>query len=272
MLRALRTAGGVNQAGWAAALATGERTVQRWESGAAVPDGAIEARIIAYCREHNLFGRATLGGQPVTVESLQTILAQARASADTPRGGDRSEHDECRAGGSTLSVKGDADGQRSSEQDEQVAPPGGRRRIAYPIGAAVLAAVTLVVALFIVRYVEPPKPCTPNSRFVEDVNVPDGEVMRPGTSFEKKWRLLNPDADNICPWSRGYNVVWSGGPNMATGSSFDIPPARTGEQVVVTVPMVAPQSPGEYKSVWILRTPDGRKFGDEFWVIIQVRD
>src|SRR5215472_5806652 len=54
-LRAIREARGVSQAGWAARLGRSRNTVQRWESGAAVPDQEAEQAIIDYCRGHALF-------------------------------------------------------------------------------------------------------------------------------------------------------------------------------------------------------------------------
>lgn len=45
VLRALREARGVTQAGWAARLGYSRRTLVRWEQGEAVPDAAAEAAI-----------------------------------------------------------------------------------------------------------------------------------------------------------------------------------------------------------------------------------
>lgn len=272
LLRLLRAARGLTQAGWAAALNTAERTVQRWERGEAVPDAMAEATLIAYCREHGLFERLESSNSHWSVESLQAVLARARTAGNAINASDVGAPDNGETVTADPLLTSEAeDNQGTAETSGEDAQSSGRTGRQYAALAA-LAVVTLLTALFIVRYVVPPGPCIPNSRFLEDVNVPDGTIMRPGTSFQKEWRLINPDAANICPWSRGFNAVWNDGPNLATASSFDIPEARPGEQVTVSVPMVAPRQPGTYRSVWILRTPQGTLFGDRFWVEIEVRE
>lgn len=84
VLRALREARGLSQDGWAALLGVGARTVQRWETGAAVPDAAVEQTILAVCRTHGLLrtlSRCTSVGQPRTPEDLSELLAEARLRA-----------------------------------------------------------------------------------------------------------------------------------------------------------------------------------------------
>src|SRR5215211_5307042 len=85
VLRALRAARGVTQAGWAAQLSVSRKTVLRWEAGERVPDPGAEAAILTYCRERNLFrtyDRGPLAGLAVTAELLQDLLAEARWRAD----------------------------------------------------------------------------------------------------------------------------------------------------------------------------------------------
>jgi predicted ATPase/DNA-binding transcriptional regulator YiaG len=80
-LRALREARGLSQDGWAAQLGVGARTVQRWETGAAVPHAAVEQALLTVCRAHGLLrmlGRCSSVGQPQTPEDLSEILAEAR--------------------------------------------------------------------------------------------------------------------------------------------------------------------------------------------------
>src|SRR5438874_1088044 len=92
VLRAVREAYGVTQDGWAAWLGVGRRTVQRWERGEVVPDPAIEAAILAYCREKGLFRNfhnGPLQGVTLTPEWLRRLVADARlgiaaGAADPP--------------------------------------------------------------------------------------------------------------------------------------------------------------------------------------------
>ena len=81
VLRALREARGVTQEGWAAQLGVSRGTVQRWETGAAVPTAEAEQALLAYCRDTGLFRTfhyEPLAGQPLTPELLGTLLADGR--------------------------------------------------------------------------------------------------------------------------------------------------------------------------------------------------
>jgi predicted ATPase len=77
----------VTQDGWAARLGYSRRTVLRWEQGAAVPDAAAEAAIIALCQEERLFrayDQGVLAGQTVTAAWLAELLAAARTGSPLP--------------------------------------------------------------------------------------------------------------------------------------------------------------------------------------------
>ncbi len=81
VLRAMREARGVTQAGWAALLGVSRRTVLRWEAGQRVPDTGAEAGLLAYCRERGLlraYERGPLAGVTLSAELLQELLAEAR--------------------------------------------------------------------------------------------------------------------------------------------------------------------------------------------------
>lgn len=128
-----------------------------------------------------------------------------------------------------------------------------------------------VAGILAQRYLGEPPKCVDNSRFVADVTVPDGSEFAANQPFVKKWSLLNPSAEGICPWAAGYNAVWTGGVNLADTASFDVPSARPGERITVEIPMRAPTQAGKYTSVWILRSPRGILFGDRFSAEIVVR-
>ena len=89
VLRALREARGITQAGWAAQLGVSRMTVLRWERGERAPDPAAEAAIMRYCREQGLFRtyqRGPLAGYTLSAELIQDLLAGARwrAAAGCP--------------------------------------------------------------------------------------------------------------------------------------------------------------------------------------------
>jgi hypothetical protein len=100
--------------------------------------------------------------------------------------------------------------------------------------------------------------------------IPD---LTPPTHYLQQNPIMNPKTKDICHWAEGYNVVWSGDTNLAVGGkpSFPIPKTAPGQERIISIPMVAPEKPGEYRSTWILRTDKGVKFGDPFWVIIVVQ-
>lgn len=47
-----------------------------------------------------------------------------------------------------------------------------------------------------------------DSRFILDVNVIDGTMMAPSTSFTKIWRMRN---NGTIVWPKGCQLVWIGG-------------------------------------------------------------
>lgn len=119
-----------------------------------------------------------------------------------------------------------------------------------------------------------PVPCN-RAEFVSDVNYPDKTNVLPGTSFTKTWRLQNTGS---CTWTSGYSVVYVQGNRM---SAPDFNPVTSGTvasgaQVDVSMPLVAPAVPGTYRGDFMLRAPDGTRFGigpagnSVFWVEIVV--
>lgn len=100
-----------------------------------------------------------------------------------------------------------------------------------------------------------------------DVTVSDGTVMQPGALFKKTWRVRN--AGNTT-WGAGYQLVFHSGQPMGSGASVPAPPARPGERVLISVDMVAPQTPGEHKSTWMLQNPQGLLFREDLYTLIRV--
>src|SRR5690349_13371007 len=81
VLRALREARGITQAGWATQLGVSRKTVLRWEAGGRVPDTGAETGLIAYCRERDLlrtYEHGPLAGLTLSIALLQEMLAEAR--------------------------------------------------------------------------------------------------------------------------------------------------------------------------------------------------
>jgi hypothetical protein len=108
--------------------------------------------------------------------------------------------------------------------------------------------------------------CTLNASYVADLTIPDGSELQPGVSFVKTWRILN---SGTCDWS-GYNLVFVGGSQLGASAAVAVPPTNSGATVDVSVPMVAPETPGSYEGDWRMQSDAGKAFGSTVWVSIDV--
>jgi len=111
----------------------------------------------------------------------------------------------------------------------------------------------------------------------------DGYVLKPGESFLKNWNFAN---SGDCTWNQNYHLVHMGGPNFTDSgviplvdvSNMTEDGIANGSKLEITVSMQAPDAPGRYKSIWMLRDDNGQVFGvgtlgDEiFWLEIVVRE
>jgi len=111
------------------------------------------------------------------------------------------------------------------------------------------------------------------ARFVSDVAIFDGTQMAPGTKFTKIWRLKNTGE---VPWPPGTQIIFVGGDQM--GAALTVPlaranPVQPGEEVDVSVDLIAPPEHGRYVGYWRLTGPMGRrKWGQRVWTHIHVVD
>lgn len=122
--------------------------------------------------------------------------------------------------------------------------------------------------------------CVDDSEFISDVTVPDGTHVAPGALFQKTWRIRN---SGTCTWDDSYRLAFlSGhrmsGPRSTPLGSLDIipeyrelfPTVRPGEEIEVSVKLIAPEQPGTYRGQWQMLAPDGVFFGTRPFVVIQV--
>jgi len=110
--------------------------------------------------------------------------------------------------------------------------------------------------------------------FVADVTIEDRTVLREGEPFTKVWRLQNT---GTCAWTTDYQVVFSSGSQMSAPASSRMPQlVQPGENVDISIDMVAPTTPGTYTGYWLLVDNQGQVFGlgedadAPFWVRIRV--
>jgi uncharacterized protein YkwD len=77
---------------------------------------------------------------------------------------------------------------------------------------------------------------------LEDVTVPDNTLMQAGESFTKTWKLQNT---GTCPWT-GYTLVFVDGERIEAPDSTIVPQALSGDEVEISVELVAPEADGAY--------------------------
>jgi Ig-like domain from next to BRCA1 gene len=105
----------------------------------------------------------------------------------------------------------------------------------------------------------PTPACVDRAAFVADVRIPDNTVIAPGGTFVKVWRLRN---DGTCPWDESYSVVFVDGHPMSNPTPMPIPEVvQPGATVDISLPLVAPTSPGTYRGDYQIRNPQGVHFG-----------
>jgi len=122
--------------------------------------------------------------------------------------------------------------------------------------------------------------CVDGSEFVSDVTVPDGTSFEPGTVFRKIWRIRN---SGTCTWDAGYRFAFLSGDRMSGPRSTPLgsldrnpqshplfPRIRPGEEIELSVMLIAPSEAGTFSGQWQLFAPDGTPFGTGPYVVIQV--
>jgi hypothetical protein len=109
----------------------------------------------------------------------------------------------------------------------------------------------------------------PLARFVQDVNMGDrtGNNLSPGEKFTKTWRMRN---EGTTAWADNTILAFVGGDQLGAPDSVSVPAVASGDEVDISVGMVAPSIPGRYVSYWRLCAPEGLRFGHRVWVDIQV--
>jgi|GEM_PF-269922 len=134
-----------------------------------------------------------------------------------------------------------------------------------------IAAVTLTPQATAVNTTVPTVPGGPagdRAVFVSDPTIPDGSIIAPGAAFRKTWKLQN---GGTTTWTTSYTIVFISGDQMGTITSVPlIQTVSPGQQVEVSVDMVAPTTAGKYQSYWKMKNASGQLFNDSFYVLINV--
>lgn len=109
--------------------------------------------------------------------------------------------------------------------------------------------------------------CSLKAAYVADVTIPDDTVIQPDAEFVKTWRLRN---SGTCTWEEGTELVFVSENPMGSPPSVSVPSTTPNGVIDVSVDMVAPATPGTYRSNWQMQTPDGTRFGGIFFAQIVV--
>jgi hypothetical protein len=110
--------------------------------------------------------------------------------------------------------------------------------------------------------------CTDDLSFLNDLTIPDGTIVQPGSSLDKQWQIQN---NGSCNWDDRYRLRLIAGDSLGATPEHTLFPARAGSQAVIRIKFSAPQSPGVYVSEWQAYNPDGLPFGQSFFIKIVVQ-
>ena len=106
-----------------------------------------------------------------------------------------------------------------------------------------------------------------DGKFVADVAIPDGTIVKPGEKFKKTWLVRNTGSRI---WTH-YRLAFTQGEQLNAPQSVPLKPASPGEEVDISIPMKAPTAPGLYTGYWNLTNDKGVSFGDILWITIKVQ-
>lgn len=112
--------------------------------------------------------------------------------------------------------------------------------------------------------------CTNESTFISDVTIPDGAILNPDEAFTKVWRVRN---SGDCVWTVAYRLSFVSGHQLGGPFTVRWPEAvLPGQEVDISVELVAPAEIGFYQSWWELQDAFGRPFGPALYVEIEVAE
>jgi hypothetical protein len=97
--------------------------------------------------------------------------------------------------------------------------------------------------------------------YVSDVTIPDGTIVKPGSTVLKVWAIKNTGTTT---WKTSYRLSYLDGLKDAKEMLYvhlqnEVKPALS---INVGVTFTAPSNPGTYTSYWRLVNSDGQIFGE----------
>ena len=109
-----------------------------------------------------------------------------------------------------------------------------------------------------------------NSRYIADVTIPDGTVLKPYEKFEKIRRIENT---GTCKWDQGFGLTIWFGPAMGGVPIYfsnNDKPVKPGGVVDLGIEMRAPVVPGDYFAHWKMISDSGIIFGGDLSIVVKV--
>ena len=107
--------------------------------------------------------------------------------------------------------------------------------------------------------------CTNDLTFLEDLTIPDGMQLAPGSTIEKQWKVKN---SGTCDWSEGYTIQLVSGPDLGSGGSQTLAAVASGSELVISLYFTVPAETGRYTATWRASDATGKQFGD--WFSIEI--
>ena len=112
--------------------------------------------------------------------------------------------------------------------------------------------------------------CVDDAEFVDNVTIPDGTEIAPGETFVKTWRMRN---SGTCTWTNNYSWTFRGGDVLTLLDTTTLDLVSPGQELDISVTLVAPESPGSYAGQWQLSGVDQFEgIGPEVYYLISVSD
>jgi len=117
-------------------------------------------------------------------------------------------------------------------------------------------------------------PAPLKAAFVNDVTVPDGQILPPGAEFVKSWRVKN---DGAKEWPSTAELHFTGGEKMTADAigpvAIRVGTLSAGAEIDIwTGELKAPEDAGNYRSYWHLSDGNGNLFGHLLWIDINVAE
>jgi hypothetical protein len=113
----------------------------------------------------------------------------------------------------------------------------------------------------------PTPACLDSLTYLEDLSIPDGTLVAPGESLDKRWLVENT---GTCNWEQGYSLKLVAGPDLGVSETQDLYPARSGSSATIRMIFTAPDEPNTYRSAWQAYNPQGEAFGDPIFIEVTV--